>query len=115
MTLYMAVTADEYELPLLVEENLGEFAQKLGKRKRTVIDELNRIKRGKGHYNGSNCGYRMVKVVVEDKDEMEALERFHDARDKWMAGEITAKYAAQMCGMPTSTFMYRAKKFLNGG
>lgn len=31
MTLYMAVTADKYELPMVVEESAEMFAQKLGR------------------------------------------------------------------------------------
>lgn len=33
MTLYMAVTADKYELPMVVEESAEMFAQKLGRSK----------------------------------------------------------------------------------
>lgn len=112
MTLYMAVTADEYELPLLVEEDLSEFAEKLGKKKRTVIDEFTRIKSGKGNYNGGYCGYRMVKVDVEefDEDRLQQKKLFLEACKKWKAGEVSVKAAAKMCGMTYPTFFRHAKK-----
>lgn len=112
MKLYLAVTADEYELPLIVEESLGEFASKLGKSSRTVINELNRIKRGKGSYNGAYCGYRMVKIEVDDWDDerRKKRERFPEACRLWKAGEITSVEAASICGMKRTTFQYRAER-----
>lgn len=36
-------------------------------------------------------------------------ERFHEAYQLWKAGKITGTEAAKMCGMPLSTFRYRAE------
>lgn len=66
MTLYMAVTADEYELPLLVEEQMYVFAKKLGIRQDTLSKELSLIKYGRYKNSGKNRGYRLRKVEVED-------------------------------------------------
>lgn len=35
---------------------------------------------------------------------------FHAAYLQWKSGEITGTYAANLCGMPLSTFRYKAKK-----
>ena len=36
-------------------------------------------------------------------------ERFHEAYQLWKLGKITGTEAAKMCGMPLSTFRYRAE------
>lgn len=33
---------------------------------------------------------------------------------EWESGAITSKKAAELCGMPTSTFRYRSKRYKNG-
>lgn len=38
---------------------------------------------------------------------------FYPAYSQWKAGEITGTAAAQECGMPLSTFLYRAKRYEN--
>ena len=40
MKLYMAITADKFELPLLIEDNIDDFARKLGLTKNTVWCEI---------------------------------------------------------------------------
>ena len=48
MTLYMAVTADKYELPVVVEDSPGNLAKSLGKNKRYIIEEMSRQVHRKG-------------------------------------------------------------------
>ena len=38
-------------------------------------------------------------------------ENFHNLYQKWKSGKITGTDAAKACGMPLSTFRYRAKKY----
>lgn len=38
-------------------------------------------------------------------------ENFHNAYQRWKAGKITGTLAARECGMPLSTFRYRAKVY----
>ena len=40
-------------------------------------------------------------------------EGFHDAYQRWKHGEITGTAAAKECGMPLSTFRYRAEIYEN--
>lgn len=40
-------------------------------------------------------------------------ENFHSAYQRWKAGKITGTAAAQECGMPLSTFRYRAEIYKN--
>ena len=38
-------------------------------------------------------------------------ENFHHAYQKWKTGKITGTTAAKLCGMPLSTFRYRAEQY----
>ena len=38
-------------------------------------------------------------------------ENFHDVHQRWRAKQITVSEAAQECGMPRSTFFYRAQQY----
>ena len=40
MTLYMAVTPDEYELPMLIAETKAELARMTGMHRSTVCNEI---------------------------------------------------------------------------
>ena len=42
-------------------------------------------------------------------------ENFHDAYQRWKAGKITGTAAAEECGMPLSTFRYRAGQYKKEG
>lgn len=42
-------------------------------------------------------------------------ENFHAVYKSWKTGEITGTAAAEKCGMPLSTFRYRAEKYENAG
>ena len=40
-------------------------------------------------------------------------ENYHSAYQRWKAGAITGSAAARECGMPLSTFRYRAERYEN--
>lgn len=63
MKLYMKVTADELELPLLIEDNLERFCQKLGISKDRCWQIICRDKQG------SRRGYRIVRINVDEDEE----------------------------------------------
>lgn len=69
MTLYMAVTADKYELPLVVEKQLYLLCGKLGIQMKAAIQEYSRIKAGRDDCSGRYRGYRLRMVEVEDDEE----------------------------------------------
>ena len=68
MMLYMAVTADKYELPIAVSSQIYYLARMLGKSTRTVSEELSRIRNGRVDTNGRRRGYVLMEVEVEDDD-----------------------------------------------
>ena len=68
MTLYMAVTADKYELPIAVSSQIYYLARMLGKSERRVSGELSRIRNGRASTNGRRRGYVLMEVEVEDDD-----------------------------------------------
>ena len=63
MTLYMAVTADKYELPLIVG-TLYQVAEYGGVQLKTVQQSIS-LKR-----SGRMNGFKYVRVNVEDDDEL---------------------------------------------
>lgn len=63
MTLYMAVTADKYELPLVVG-TLYQVAEYGGVQLKTVQQSIS-LKR-----SGKLNGFKYVRVNVEDDDEL---------------------------------------------
>lgn len=68
MTLYMAVTADKYELPIAVSSQIYYLARMLGKSERRVSEELSRIRNGRVDANGRRRGYVLMEVEVEGDD-----------------------------------------------
>lgn len=59
MTLWMQVTKDKYELPILVAQSLSEMSRLTGKAPCTICNTVKRAQR-----KGSRCMY--VKVEVDD-------------------------------------------------
>ena len=55
MTLYMLVTADKYELPLAVRDNVGEIADLIGRLKYDVYHTISKKK--------------VIKVVIDDEED----------------------------------------------
>ena len=58
--LWLAVTPDEYELPLAVEESAEKLGKRYGLSKKTVASM---IRKGA---NGKRNGHKFVKVRVEE-------------------------------------------------
>lgn len=58
--LYLAVTADEYELPMIVEDRAVTLAQKLGLTRDAIYSAINY------NYSGKITGYRIIKIELED-------------------------------------------------
>ena len=58
MILYMAVTPDEYELPLMVTNNIQELAKKYKTTSNNILSSISKNK------NGKNTGRKFVRVEV---------------------------------------------------
>ena len=52
-----------------------------------------------------------AKGVKFDRPPKPLPENFHNLYQKWKSGKITGTVAAKECGMPLSTFRYRAEKY----
>ena len=61
MKLYMAVTADKYELPIAVCDNARELGQAIGLKQGDIYCRLSRPEAN----NGKRVGMRIVRVEVE--------------------------------------------------
>lgn len=61
--IYMAVTADKYELPLCVEEDVKSLAKKCETTRNSILSSISH-KRGGKH---SNIKY--IRIEVEEDDE----------------------------------------------
>lgn len=68
MTLYMAVTADEYELPIAVCDLPATLSRKLGRSVESVTQELSRMRRGINETNGKFRGYILKEVEVSEDE-----------------------------------------------
>lgn len=67
MTLYVVITADEYELPLAVRDTVGEIADLLGRLKYDVYASISRKQVSQGKYNGFR--YKIIKVEIDEEDD----------------------------------------------
>lgn len=61
MTLYMAVTADEYELPLMVTPNSQELADSFKTTRNMVLSSISH------NSSGKNNGVKFVRVRIDDE------------------------------------------------
>lgn len=61
MTLYLAVTADKYELPICVETTIDNIARRMGVTRNTVAVGISRGR------SGSRYGFAFRKVTVEEE------------------------------------------------
>lgn len=59
---YMAVTADKYELPLYVTENLDEMADKFHKTKGCILSSISHQRKGK------KGGIMFLRIEEENDD-----------------------------------------------
>ena len=67
MTLYMAVTPDKYELPMLIAESKAELARISGTHLSTVCNEIDgRRSRSEGRKLRRDVKYLFVTVEVEE-------------------------------------------------
>lgn len=64
MTVYMMVTNDKYELPLMIEDTAAELSRKLHMNPNSVGSAISAAK-----IRGHKCRY--VKVEIDDYDEDE--------------------------------------------
>jgi hypothetical protein len=61
--LWLAVTADKYELPLTVADTAGDLGQMLGITKSTIIIQA------KMGLDGTRSGRKLIKVPIGDEDD----------------------------------------------
>lgn len=67
MKLYMAVTPDEYELPMEIAETPSELARKVGVHRSSVSNAISRRKRGcQSRKSKRMTKYWFVTVEVDD-------------------------------------------------
>ena len=64
MKLYMAVTPDQYELPICVKDSPSELAEVLGI---TVNAVQSACAPGKACKSGTKRGYRIIRVEIKEK------------------------------------------------
>lgn len=62
--MYMAVTSDIFELPLVVADTAGELAIKMGVTTNLIYSEISKENKNKRKQSGKNRGYKFVKVEV---------------------------------------------------
>lgn len=67
MTLYVAVTADKYELPLAVSDSAKELGELLGRHRAEVYSQMSRKAVSKTKHNGFR--YKIIKVEIDEEDE----------------------------------------------
>ncbi|MEA4922182.1 MAG: hypothetical protein VB031_02305 [Eubacteriaceae bacterium] len=64
MKIYMAVTADKYELPTMVADSSKELAGMLGRTVNSVRSHISHTK--EGIVNGKRCGEKLIVVDVSN-------------------------------------------------
>lgn len=69
--LWLAVTADKYELPIAVAGTAAELAKMLGVKTHTIIRKVYEHKTGKSK---TWLNYKIVKVPEEDEDERNIIQ-----------------------------------------
>lgn len=62
MKLYMAVSCDEYELPLFVEDTVGNLAEKLGRKETTIRSQI--CRNNKKTKRANSHGYIVLSISV---------------------------------------------------
>ena len=67
--LYMAVTADKYELPLIVEDSISKLAAKTGISVHTIRTSIDR------NQSGHRRGFKFVKVEEDELNEETSKDR----------------------------------------
>ena len=76
-TVYMAVSADEYELPISINTNAAALAATFNLRAKDVYCDIANSRKielsGKKNVVGSRRGFKFIKVIL-DKEDLEELE-----------------------------------------
>ena len=67
MKLYMQVTADKYELPLIVADTAVELGQRVGMSGQRILEYIAKANKHRG-VTGTHTKVRYVRVEVEDGD-----------------------------------------------
>lgn len=67
MTLYVAVTNDQYELPIAVAETQTELAVMVGVDISTICKQIKRRAAGEKECPWKKCGMKFYKVDCEEK------------------------------------------------
>ena len=65
----MAVTADEYEIPLIVEDSISKLAAKTGISVNTIRTSIDR------NQSGYRRGFKFIKVEEDESDEKTSKDR----------------------------------------
>ena len=61
MIVYIAVTPDKYELPIVIADSLKEISLKTGVNKQAISDNISK------NTNGKRIGIKFVKVEIGDE------------------------------------------------
>lgn len=69
--LYLAVTADRYELPIYVADTALELADVLGLSRNSIHSSLSNYQ--SGALNGELSGRRLMRVRIEEEDDDELV------------------------------------------
>lgn len=69
--IWMAVTADQYELPLAVADTAPELAKILGISKRAVWQGEHQACVGIIRNPGKICGYKIIKLSIDSEEDDE--------------------------------------------
>ena len=67
MRVYLAVTADKYELPLAIADSADELGQILGRSRNDIWVTISRKNVSVGKINGHH--YRIIRVDIDEEDE----------------------------------------------
>lgn len=67
MKVYLLVTADKYELPLMVCDSAGEVAELLGRERGDIYSTISRKLVSQGTFNGYH--YRIIVVDIDEEDD----------------------------------------------
>lgn len=63
MKIWMTVTNDKYEFPVIIEESIEELAEKTGKATHTIRSAISHAK-----MRGGRCQYHCVEVEDDEDD-----------------------------------------------
>ena len=64
ITIYMKVTADEYELPLDFSESYQELAKRNNMKPLNLLSQISKANKGLVKHPGKNNGFKFIKLVI---------------------------------------------------